>query len=128
MWNWTNHGFSLYRNRDFLLAEQCVNIAFYFRSFGVERTTTILCRGLIRYELNKESGAQRDIDEVKIMDPILAEVGKPNIYVLGGLNYSFESLDRNSVSYCGDDTTLVSWCESGPTARGIRSFISYCLE
>ncbi|XP_068717953.1 TPR and ankyrin repeat-containing protein 1-like [Montipora capricornis] len=73
MWNWTNHGFSLYRNRDFRLAEQCVNIAFYFRSFGFERATTILCRGLIRYELNKESGAQRDIDEVKKMDPILAE-------------------------------------------------------
>ena len=82
MANWTNHGFSLYQKRDFRLAEQCINIAFYFQpavrpEFAVE---TFLCRGLIRYELNNESGAQQDINIFKGIDSRLAEVGLKTEY------------------------------------------------
>ncbi|XP_068702489.1 TPR and ankyrin repeat-containing protein 1-like [Montipora foliosa] len=75
MRNWTDHGFFLYQNRDFRLAERCVNIAFHFQH-GIlpeHAVQTFLCRGFIRYELNNEAGAQQDINIVKGIDSRLAE-------------------------------------------------------
>ncbi|XP_015773456.1 PREDICTED: uncharacterized protein LOC107351677 [Acropora digitifera] len=71
IWEWTDHGFSLYHNRDYHLAEKCVNIAFYFRDDPWAQT--FLCRALIRYELNNESEAREDIAVLKRLDSGLAE-------------------------------------------------------
>ena len=76
IWKWTDRGFSLYQNRDYHLAEKCVNIAFHFRDDPLAQT--FLCRALIRYELNCESEAREDIAVLKRLDPRLAEVGRMN--------------------------------------------------
>jgi len=76
-WNWTNRGYSLYRNEDYLLAEQCATIALHFRPFAPDlRAQPFLCRALSRYELDNIPGTQGDINEIKKQDVELARVRK----------------------------------------------------
>ena len=76
-WNWTNRGYHLYRNQDYLLAEQCATIALHFLPFAPDvRAQPFLCRALSRYELGNILGTQGDINEIKKRDIELARVKK----------------------------------------------------
>ena len=52
---------------------------------------TYLCRALVRFELNREYGARKDIAVIKRFDSCLAQVGRINLL---GFLPEFPKLDR----------------------------------
>ena len=82
---------------------------------------TYLCKALIRFELNHESEARKDIDVVKRFDPRLAEVGRLNFRGVFGENSPGTTSVQDLFAFIAPKRRISSYFSRLPFVRASRS-------